>query len=210
MVMVGGTWGNNQYITPTPLCSPDVFMVSRYAIDGFYLVLEGSATSASNLEWFVDQVLHDQRQRGEDVYQWCNDAVGGSEPTAADPYFLPFLYGSPISPDAKAAFLGLTGGTDRATLARAVFEGVCFMHHWHWDRLMQFRDIPEIISMTGGVARSEVWCQMFADVFNVPVQVPEAEELGALGAAMIAAVGHGIYPDLPAACVRDDQDDPSA
>ena len=67
---------------------------------------------------------------------------------------------------------------------------------------MQFRETPEIISMTGGVARSEVWCQMFADVFGVPVQVPEAEELGALGAAMIAAVGHGIYPDLPAACTR--------
>ena len=72
LVMVGGTWGNNQYITREPLCSPNIFMVSRYAIDGYYLVLEGSATSASNLDWFIDQVLHDQRQRGEDVYQWCN------------------------------------------------------------------------------------------------------------------------------------------
>jgi L-xylulokinase len=202
LVMVGGTWGINQYITREPLCSPDVFMVSRYAIDGYYLVLEGSATSASNLEWFVDQVLHDQRQRGEDVYQWCNDAVGNSEPTEDDPFFLPFLFASPVSPNATAAFLGLTGGTDRAMLARAVFEGVCFMHQWHWDRLMQFRETPEIISMTGGVSHSEVWCQMFADVFNVAVQVPRAEELGALGAAMIAAVGHGIHPDLPTACDR--------
>lgn len=200
MVMVGGTWGNNQYITPEPLCSSEVFMVSRYAIDGFYLVLEGSATSAANLEWFIDQVLHEQRERGENVYQWCNEAAGESGPTLADPFFLPFLYGSPVSPDAKGALLGLTGQTDRAALARAVFEGVCFMHHWHWDRLMQFRDVPNVINMTGGVTRSEVWCQMFADVFGVAVQVPKAEELGALGAAMLAAVGHGIYSDLQTAC----------
>ncbi|TWU39768.1 FGGY-family carbohydrate kinase [Novipirellula artificiosorum] len=200
MVMVGGTWGNNQYITPEPLCSADVFMVSRYAIDGYYLVLEGSATSASNLEWFVDLMLADQRQQSSNVYRWCDNAVGESAPTISAPMFLPFLYGSPVNPNATGTFLGLTGQTDRAAMARAIFEGVCFMHHWHWDRLMQFRPCPKIISMTGGVARSEVWCQMFADVFNVPVQVPEAEELGALGAAMIASIGHGIYPDLAAAC----------
>ncbi|TWT80310.1 L-xylulose/3-keto-L-gulonate kinase [Planctomycetes bacterium CA13] len=202
MVMVGGTWGNNQYITPEPLCSADVFMVTRYAIDGYYLVLEGSATSASNLEWFVDQMLVDQRLQGTNVYQWCDRAVGEASPTISDPMFLPFLYGSPVNPNATGTFLGLTGQTDRAAMARAVFEGVCFMHHWHWDRLMQFRSRPNIISMTGGVAHSQVWCQMFADIFNVPVLVPDAEELGALGAAMIAAVGHGIHRDLATACAK--------
>ena len=200
LVMVGGTWGNNQYLTREPLCTPDVLMVSRYAIEDYYLVLDGSATSASNLEWFVNQVLHDQRERHEDVFAWCDRAIGESEPTEQDPFFLPFLYSCPISADGKAAFLGLTGQTDRRAMARAVYEGVCFMHHWHWDRLMQFRDTPATISMTGGVARSEPWCQMFADVLNVPVQAPEAEELGALGAAIIAAAGHGIHADLATAC----------
>ena len=64
---------------------------------------------------------------------------------------------------------------------------------------MQYRGAPEAIRMTGGVARSEVWCQMFADIFGLPVEVPRASELGALGAAMIAAVGLGVYPDLAAA-----------
>jgi L-xylulokinase len=200
LVMVGGTWGINQFLTREPLCSPDIFMVSRYAIDDYYLVLEGSATSASNLEWFIDQILSGERQHGEDVYDLCNQLVADSELTEDGPLFLPFLYASPIVPDGQAAFLGLTGATDRAGLVRSVFEGVVFMHHWHYDRLMPFRKTPTTITMTGGIARSEIWCQMFADTFGVPVEVPRADELGALGAAIAATVGAGSFPDISTAC----------
>jgi L-xylulokinase len=68
------------------------------------------------------------------------------------------------------------------------------------DRLRQFRTMPASIRLTGGVTRSEVWTQMFADIFQVPVEAPDGTELGALGAAICAAVAVGIYPDYEQAC----------
>jgi len=108
LCMIAGTWGNNQYIAPQPVLSPDVFMSTC----GFYLMLEGSATSASNLEWFVTEFFGAERaaaeQRGKSVYELTNGLVAASDPDSTV-LFLPFLYGSNVSPDAKAAFIGRRG-----------------------------------------------------------------------------------------------------
>lgn len=199
LVMIGGTWGNNQYVTQEPLRARDIFMVSRYAIEDYYLVLEGSATSASNLEWFIERFMNGSTDEWGDPYEKCNRLILETKPEEDCPTFLPFVYASPINPRATGAFLGLTRHTGLSNLVRAVFEGVSFMHRWHYDRLMQYRDTPEAVTMTGGVARSDAWCQMFADVLGLPIQVPRASELGALGAAMMAGVGLGAHPDLTTA-----------
>jgi L-xylulokinase len=70
------------------------------------------------------------------------------------------------------------------------------------ERLLQFRDVPERIRLTGGAARSEVWAQMFADIFQVPVEIPAGTELGALGAAICAAVACGIHDSYQTACEK--------
>ena len=57
LVLVSGTWGNNQYISTTPVVSKKIFMTSCYAIPGHYLMLEGSPTSAGNLEWILGELL---------------------------------------------------------------------------------------------------------------------------------------------------------
>jgi L-xylulokinase len=76
---------------------------------------------------------------------------------------------------------------------RAVYEGCAFAHNTHLRRLYKFRPPPEVIRLTGGASRSAVWTQMFADIFQVPVEVPEGTELGALGAAVAAAVACGLH-----------------
>ena len=100
--------------------------------------------------------------------------------------FLPYLYGSNANPAAKATLLGMNAWHHRGHILRAIYEGVVFGHKKHVERLLNFRDMPDVIRLTGGAARSEVWLQIFADIFQTPVQVPEGTELGALGAAMIA------------------------
>jgi L-xylulokinase len=65
--------------------------------------------------------------------------------------------------------------------------------------LLQFRPPPEAIRFTGGAARSDVWVRMFADCFQIPVEIPAGTELGALGAAIAAAVASGCYADYPQA-----------
>jgi L-xylulokinase len=204
LCMIAGTWGNNQYIARRPVVHQDVFMTTRYAIDGYFLMLEGSATSASNLEWFVTEFFQAEREQaeaeGDSIYQWCNRLVASTDPRESGAVFLPFLHGSNVSLDGKGAFFGLDAWQSREHVLRAIYEGIVFSHHWHLDRLLQFRSLPSQIRLSGGAARSEVWLQMFADILQVPVEVPAGKELGALGAAIAAAVAAGCYDDLHAAC----------
>ena len=65
---------------------------------------------------------------------------------------------------------------------------------------MRFCERPKTIRLTGGAANSEVWSQMFADVFQIPVEVPAGTELGCLGAAICGAAASGIYSSYEEAC----------
>ena len=203
-VMVAGTWGNNQYIARQPLVDKGLFMTSCYSMPGWYLMLEGSPTGAGNLDWFVNEFLADKKellkQAGTGpVYAWADTTVGAMTPRESDPLFLPFLYGSNVDYPAKACFLGLENRHTRNDVMRAVYEGCAFSHNTHLQRLYAFRNKPEVIRLTGGAARSAVWMQMFADIFQVPVEIPDGSELGALGAAVAAAVACGIYPSYEVA-----------
>jgi L-xylulokinase len=84
-------------------------------------------------------------------------------------------------------------------MLRALFEGVAFEHRRHVDVLRTAGVRFQSASLSGGGARSEVWPQMFADILGIPVSVPACPEAGALGAAIAAGVGAGIFPDLTSA-----------
>lgn len=204
LTMVAGTWGINEYIARKPVVHENIFMSSCYAIPGYYLMLEGSATSASNLEWFVTQFFAAERdevaRQGGSVFELCNRLVAKTHPEDAGAIFLPFLYGSNVSLDGRACFLGLDGWQSRGHVLRAIYEGVVFSHKWHVERLLAFRAMPRQVRLTGGASRSQVWLQVFADILQVPVEVPDGTELGALGAAIAAAVAAQVYPSYEAAC----------
>ncbi|MDR0559238.1 MAG: carbohydrate kinase [Prevotellaceae bacterium] len=197
--IVAGTWGNNQYIARQPLVDKDLFMTSCYAIPDWYLMLEGSPTSAGNLEWLLETFFaREKKEEGVNFYSRISEMVSAVEPTASQVIFLPFLYGC-NSGSLKGGFFGLDASCGQGELLRAVFEGVVFAHYQHIERLLKFRDFPKVIRLTGGAARSPVWIQIFADCIGVPVEAPSGSELGALGAAMAAAVAANYYADLPEA-----------
>jgi L-xylulokinase len=210
LVMVAGTWGNNQYIARQPLIDKELFMTTCYSMPGWFLMLEGSPTGAGNLEWFVAEFLDEKKQllaqnSGGSVWKWADDVVAGLQPLEDDPLFLPFLYGSNVGAGYKACLIGMESRHGRDRVMRAVYEGCVFSHNWHLDRLCKFRPRPETVSLTGGASKSEVWVRMFADIFQLPVEVPEGTELGALGAALAAAVAcgvHGSYEQAVAAMTR--------
>jgi L-xylulokinase len=197
LCMIAGTWGNNQYIAREPVVSSDVFMTTRYAVPGYFLVLEGSATSASNLEWFVSEFFQAERaladRQGQSVYDICNACVAETRPEESTAVFLPFLYGCNVDPDGKGCLLGWDGWQTRGHVIRAVYEGIVFSHLWHLQRLLQFRSQPETVRLSGGAARSEVWLRVFADILQIPIEVPAGTELGALGAAIAASIAAGCY-----------------
>ncbi len=208
LCMVAGTWGNNQYISQEPVVSRDIFMTSRYSIPGYYLMLEGSATSAGNLEWFVTNFFEADKKLLEadpsrDVFDLCNELVDSTEPDKPQDSgitFLPYLHGTPVGIDAKACFMGLDGSHTRADLLRAIYEGIVFGHRWHVEKLLQFRSMPDAIRLTGGACKSEVWMQIFADILQTTIEVPAGSELGALGASICGSVAAGMHESYEAAC----------
>jgi xylulokinase len=118
-------------------------------------------------------------------------------------YLLPFLTGagSPEQdPRATGAFLGLRQHHTRDDMARAAFEGVCY----ELRRLLESLDAlapgaGAVLRAVGGGARDAFWLQMRADVTGRTVEVPQGTERGALGAALLAGVGAGVYESVEAA-----------
>lgn len=204
--MTLGTWGINQYVSQTPPPPGAVFMTSRYCNPGYFLMLEGSATSASNLEWFIAQLLpreaEEARTHGRNIYDLINGWVGQTPADDAGLLFLPFLYGSNVAVDATSCLVGLSQRHQLGHVLRAVYEGVVFSHMTHFERLMRIRARPTAIRATGGAARSPVWMQMLADALQLPVELPAGSELGARGTALSAGVAIGGYRDFEDACRR--------
>lgn len=194
--IVAGTWGNNQYISKEPLIDDKLFMNSCYCIPEWYLVLEGSPTSAGNLDWVIHQFFTKEKSTTSDFFEWVSLQVNQVKPESSGLIFLPFIYGNHYGEHIKSAFCGLDSLTTNADILRSVFEGVVFSHHQHMERLLKFRNKPYAIRLAGGAANSDVWSQMFADCMDIPVEIPRGSELGTLGAAMSAAVSVGYYQNL--------------
>lgn len=193
---ITGTWSINEFISPAPITGTQIAMNSLYAIPGYYLLEECSATSAGNLEWAIEHCLKTEGRSGAELYDELAAQVESVRPEESEVYYLPFLYGSNAHPLAKAGFIGMSNYHTGAHLARAVYEGVAYSHRTHIDRLLSVRETPSVIRMGGGAVNSPLWVQMFADVLGIPIEtVGGVRELGALGCAMAAAVAAGVYRD---------------
>ncbi len=204
--VVGGTWSINEFITREPLVSRELSMNSIYCIPDYYLVSEASPTSASNLEWFVTNLLleegHDPAQRTT-CFESCNRAIESTSPQDSSIVFFPYLFGSNSFPGATAAFEGLSGWHGRNDVIRAIYEGVTYAHRIHVDRLRKHAKEPlHTVRAAGGITKSPAWLQMFADVLGMSVEVTGNLELGTLGAALSAGVAAGVYSSFEDAVDR--------
>ncbi len=117
----------------------------------------------------------------------------------------PYLMGERtphIDPLARASLIGLTASHTKAHIVRAILEGVAFSLR---DSIEIFRElnIPiETIKLGGGAARSALWRQIQADVYGQMVEMVEAEEGAAHGAALLAGVGAGKWKTVDEACEK--------
>lgn len=199
--MIAGTWSINEYVRREPVMDGKVLMNSLFCTPGRYLIEESSPTSAGNNEWFIQTLLPELEQQklhsGESIYKQMNEWVASIPDTEVCPVFLPFLMASNVHPNAKGAFVGLSSFHTRAHMARSIYEGIAFSHKYHMEKLMATRTgFPKSIRLAGGAAKSAVWVQMFADVMNLPIEVVDVHETGALGCAIICAVAAGEYRDV--------------
>lgn len=125
------------------------------------------------------------------------------DPGKPFPLFLPHLQGerAPLwDASARGVFIGLDASTDRAALARAVYDGVACSARWLFDSLQASAGLsPQSLCVGGGGFRSDVWNQMRADTLGVELCRAAVTDPGTLGAAGIAAVATGLHASVQAA-----------
>ena len=133
------------------------------------------------------------------------DEAAGVSPGADGVTFLPYLQGERTphrDASLRAAFVGLSLAHSRAHMTRAVLEGVCFALRDSLTILQELGMGPRYLLLTGGGARSAFIRRLQADIFGLPVTTVNREEGPAYGAALLAAVAVGAFPDLQTATQR--------
>jgi xylulokinase len=137
-------------------------------------------------------------------YATALEGASRISPGADGLLFFPYLSGERLTmcPETRALFLGLSLQHGPDHMIRAVLEAVAFAGRSIMEALVEDGGRVDEVVTYGGQARSALWNQIKADVWNRPVRVPAHADVGALGAAAIAAVGVGFYCSLAEASER--------
>lgn len=161
----------------------------------------GSVNSAGNsLKWYRNLFYTDDTE-----YDQINKDAMASAPGANNLIYMPYLTGeqSPhFDLQCRAGFVGLSATHTKGDLTRAVMEGITYAQR---DVLTAIRESgiePAVMRMCGGGSKSRFWRQLMADIYNMPVVLPDmnSENAAALGAGILAAVGTGMYSSVQEAC----------
>ena len=201
-----GTAALHEMVIDKPL-SDDIRagMTVSHVMEGRWLRLMASLAGTPNLEWAINTLGTDLRRqakvRGMGVYALIEEMVRpvpiGSRGVMYHPYLLAGGERAPFTDaKARASYTNINVTHTLADIMRATYEGValamldCYAH--------MPRPVKQI-TVCGGGANSEFWCQMFADVLGAEILTVKGEELGAKGVVLNNAVVQGIYPDYQAA-----------
>ncbi len=154
-------------------------------------------SAAGSLKWFRDTFAPGV------TYDDLMTQAASVPPGAGGLLFLPYLTGERCpypDPLARGAFVGLTSRHTRAYMTRALIEGVSFSLAQILTIVRSLGVNATQVRVGGGGAKSTLWRQILADVFNCPVSTTNTEEGPAYGAAILASVGIGHHTSVPAAC----------
>jgi xylulokinase len=157
-------------------------------------------------QWFKEEIgcieTKAAQEAGVSPYEILNLKAESTIPGSHNLVFLPYLMGDriPYCLNARGAFIGLTRGHTRADLTRSILEGVSFGLRTILDTFAH-QGVPVAeVRVIGGTARSRLFCQIQADVFNRPIlRTKLIEEATSLGAAIAGGIGVGIFKDFQVA-----------
>ena len=177
-------------------------LCSCHAIPGAWVQEASIFTSGAILRWFRDQVGSEEClsvQEGQDPYDLIIAEAEKSSIGANGLLLIPHFIGagSPHwNPYSKGIIFGLALGHKRRDIYRAVLEGVAFEIRKNIDVFKELGlDIKEL-KLTGGGSRSDFWNQIYSDVLGITCVRNTLEESTSLGAAILAAAGAGMFPDI--------------
>jgi xylulokinase len=179
------------------------------ALPDRYLMMAMQSSGGANIAFLKDRIVFHKdglidAEPSADTYRVLDEIAARVPAGAEGAIYLPWLFGerSPVDdPALRAAIVNLGIDHTRETLVRAVFEGVALNTRWMMRPVARFlgRALEEM-TIIGGGAMSDAWCQIFADVLGVTIRKPfDPVKANARGAAFIGAVGLGLmrFDDVP-------------
>jgi xylulokinase len=178
-----------------------------HAVPDKWHVMGVTQAAGFSLKWFRDILCKDEISVAElmdvDPYVLMDQEAEKVRPGSNGLIYLPYLIGERaphLDSDARGVFFGLSTVHTKRDMIRSVMEGVVY----------SLRDCLEIIKglgaeineirASGGGGKSRLWKQMQADIFGTPITTINSSEGPALGVALLAGVGTGIYKDVAEAC----------
>lgn len=178
-----------------------------HAVPNTWHIMGVTQGAGLSLKWFRDTFCMEELMTAElsniDVYKLIDAEAETIKPCSDGLVYLPYLMGERtphLDPNAKGVFFGLTAKHSKPHFIRSIMEGVTF----------SLRDCLEIIKgmgveisevrASGGGGKSGVWRQMQADIFGTNINRIASDEGPALGVAILAGVGAGVYDSVPQAC----------
>lgn len=177
------------------------------AVPGAWHVMGVTQAAGLSLKWFRDNFCAAEKEAaasmGVDAYDLINREAAQSPIGANKLLYAPYLMGERtphLDADCRGMFFGLSGMHQRRDLLRAVMEGVTYSLKDCLNILSGMGVQPAQMLACGGGGKSTFWRQMLADVFDCPVATTVSTEGPALGVAILAGVGAGLYPSVEEAC----------
>ncbi len=177
------------------------------AVPGAWHVMGVTQAAGLSLRWLRDTVctseIAEAEKAGVDPYKIMDEEANKSKIGANRLLYLPYLMGERtphLDPDCRGAFVGLSGMHDRGDIIRSVLEGVCYSLKDCLGVLGEMNVKPESMKVCGGGGKSRLWRKMLADVYGISVTTIQSDEGPALGVAILALVGAGVYPSVREAC----------
>jgi xylulokinase len=182
-----------------------------HAVPGRWHVMGVTQSAGLSLRWFRDQFgvnapgaqPGNNKDDARDPYDRLTEEAAAAPVGSEGVFWVPYLMGERtphLDPNARAALVGLSASHTRAHVIRAILEGVAFSLKDTFTIFDELKVPVQRIRLGGGGARGELWRQIQADIYAHEVELVEAEEGAAYGAAILAGVGAGCWKSVDEAC----------
>ncbi len=178
-----------------------------HAVPNTWHIMGVTQGAGLSLQWFRNNFCNEQISTAAlldiDSYQIIDDAAALSNVGSNNLIYLPYLMGERtphLDPYCRGVFFGLSSKHDKRDVLRSIMEGVAYSLCNCLDIIKEMGiDIREVRA-SGGGGRSSLWRQIQADLFGSSVNTVNSTEGPALGVAILAGVGAGLYKNVPEAC----------
>jgi len=170
----------------------------NHIIPGKFVNVSAVDFGGGGLHWFRDIMKYPN-------YEELNRLASLAPPGNDGLIFLPYMVGqrSPLyNNNTTGVVFGLTPDHNLSNLARMFMEGTSYAIRNILEYFRVAGTVPTSARLTGGIGRSDVWCQILCDIIGIDIECPAAVDVATLGDAVIGAVSIGMYPDYDTAICK--------